>query len=102
MALHLRTHPEPVEGCFGCKAASVSILGYIKPRESGWVARDKQKAWDSECDNYRAAVKEGIEPDATNRRSVELAREISDQSGVGYGTKQFKDYSTKRALEKVG
>lgn len=25
MALHHRTHPEPVEGCFGCKAAGIDF-----------------------------------------------------------------------------
>jgi hypothetical protein len=25
MALHTRTHPEPVDGCFGCKAIGVGV-----------------------------------------------------------------------------
>lgn len=25
MALHERTHPEPVDGCFGCKAIGVGV-----------------------------------------------------------------------------
>lgn len=101
MGLHQeRTHPTPVDGCFGCKVQEIDILGYVKPRESGWVSRDKQKAWDSECDNYRSAVKQGIEPDTTKRAGVELAKAISDKAGVGYGTPEFKQYSVNRALEK--
>jgi hypothetical protein len=31
MALHLRTHPTPVDGCFGCKALSVSVGFHFIP-----------------------------------------------------------------------
>lgn len=85
MTLHQkRRHPEYVEGCFGCKASQVSILGYDKPRESGHVDQTTQKRWDKGLENYAAARKQGVQPAGTNPRLVEQAMQISDRRGTAF------------------
>lgn len=48
-----------------------------------------QKKWDKELDSYRAARKEGIQPDGTKQDKIDEARRLSDKAGAGYG----KDFS---------
>lgn len=74
MSLHReRTHFEFVEGCFGCKAASIQ-----------WVSLDahaKNKANDRELDAYRSARKQGIQPKSTKMRDIKNAVRASDSIG---------------------
>lgn len=44
-----------------------------------------QKKWDSELSAYRAARRQGIQPDGTTRRKVEQAVKASDLAGAAYG-----------------
>lgn len=37
--LHLKRHPEPVEGCFGCKAIGLRL---VVPRSMSWKNLDLQ------------------------------------------------------------
>lgn len=99
MTIHQRTHPEFVPGCYGCKIASVSTYGCYPTRGQG-VDATKQKRWDAECDAYRDAVKNGIEPDGTTKPKVEFAKAMSDHAGVGYGTPEFKKKLATDALER--
>ena len=39
--------------------------------------REAQKSWDSELNLYESAVKQGIQPESTNRKDVEAAIEAS-------------------------
>lgn len=74
MSLHReRTHLEFVEGCFGCKAASIQ-----------WASLDaqtKNKANDRELDAYRSARKQGIQPKSTKMRDITNAVRASDSLG---------------------
>lgn len=100
MTLHQRrTHPEPVPGCYACKIGTVSTYGCYPTRGMG-VDASRQKAWDAECDSYRDAVKQGIEPDGTTKSKVEMAKAMSDHTGVAYGTPAFKEKLIKDTLER--
>lgn len=45
-----------------------------------------QKKWDKELDLYRSARKQGIQPDGTSTKKIRKALEISDKTGVAYGS----------------
>jgi hypothetical protein len=44
-----------------------------------------QKNWDRELDAYKAARRQGIQPDGTSARKIEQAVRLSDQAGAAYG-----------------
>lgn len=44
----------------------------------------RQKKWDRELDNYRAARAEGMQPEGTAAKDVEHARRVSDQIGAPF------------------
>ena len=44
-----------------------------------------QKKWDKELADYRAARRQGIQPDGTKARHIEEAVRLSDQAGAAYG-----------------
>jgi len=50
---------------------------------NGWDFT-KQKRWDQELSDYRTAVKQGIEPDGCDRRSIDKAVKASDAAGAAY------------------
>ena len=74
MSLHRHiTHPEFVEGCFGCKASTLQ-----------WVsvdAQNKNRANDRELDAYRSARKQGIQPRSTKMKDINLAVRASEEVG---------------------
>jgi hypothetical protein len=85
MSLHReRTHPEYVEGCFGCKAGSIQMAtGDANGNmvASGWTA----KKWDGELKAYRDARAQGIQPDGTSMAKIRKAVDASEKTGVAYG-----------------
>lgn len=94
MTLHqFRTHPEYVEGCFGCKVAYVGHMGCTPTRSigAGRSDRDLQKKWDKELDLYRSARKQGIQPASTGTRDIRRAIDASNTVGAAYdaGTRTF-------------
>ena len=44
------------------------------------------KKWDSELALYRTAREQGIQPDGTSTAKVRKALDISDKTGVAYGS----------------
>ncbi|MFF3363581.1 hypothetical protein [Streptomyces misionensis] len=45
----------------------------------------EQKRWDAELDLYRAARRQGIQPDGTTKDKVMAAIESSNAAGAAYG-----------------
>lgn len=45
----------------------------------------RQKKWDAELSAYRAARRQGIQPDGTTKAKVEDAVRRSDAAGAAYG-----------------
>jgi hypothetical protein len=44
-----------------------------------------QKRWDKELSDYRAARRQGIQPDGTTKAKIEQAVRLSDAAGAAYG-----------------
>lgn len=82
MGLHLRTHPEPVEGCFGCKVMNIRI---------GQVDATVQRQWDNDLAHYKDARRQGVQPMGTSRKQVDQAMMISERVGKAFqaGSKTF-------------
>lgn len=81
MNLHrTRTHPEYVEGCFGCKVSTLKI-GYCG---QGGLDYTRQQKWDAELDLYASAVKQGIQPETTKTRGIQAALDWSENTGTAY------------------
>jgi hypothetical protein len=81
MNLHKRqTHPEFVEGCFGCKAATLEMgVGDANTK----VAMSTSK-WDAELKAYKDARAQGIQPSGTSMAKVQEAVRISDKVGKAF------------------
>jgi hypothetical protein len=76
-----KTQDHPSYGaCLRSKGLAVTGLESTNPSFS----RDRSKAWDSELDLYESAVKQGIQPETTERRDIEFALEKSQQTGTAF------------------
>lgn len=80
MNLHRKTHPEYVEGCFGCKVSTLKV-GYCG---QGNQDLTRQKKWDAELDLYASAVNSGIQPESTKGPAVKAAIDWSNKNGTPY------------------
>lgn len=74
MSLHrVRTHPDYVEGCFGCKASTLQL------------ANGEIRAWahsqERELNDYRNARKYGIQPRTTKQADIDRAVRASEKLG---------------------
>jgi len=82
MSLHrIRTHPDYVEGCFGCKASTVDL----NSGEASSRLTMSAKKWDNELALYRTARSQGIQPDSTKTKDIRKAIDISNRTGIAYG-----------------
>lgn len=75
MTLHQeRTHPEYVEGCFGCKAATLNL------------ANTQVRAWahaqEKELNSYADARRQGVQPRSTKTADIKKAMRLSDKLGM--------------------
>jgi hypothetical protein len=81
MSLHQRTkHPEFVEGCFGCKIATLEL----GTGDAGRPDSMPQKKWNKELDAYAAARKQGIQPAGTSLKQVQKAVDDSNKVGKAF------------------
>ena len=73
MGLHQRqTHPEYVEGCFGCKIQLLEL-------STGDAARDiSDKKWVGELNAYKEARAQGIQPAGTTHKHIQQAYTASE------------------------
>ena len=82
MSLHReRTHPEFVEGCFGCKASTLDL----NPGEASSRLTMSAKKWDNELALYRSARAQGIQPSSTKTKDIRNAIDISNKTGRAFG-----------------
>jgi hypothetical protein len=81
MNLHqIQTHPEYIEGCFGCKVTTLEL-------GTGDATRDvSDKKWTSELQAYRDAKAQGMQPGGTSRAHVEAAYAASETLGKPYNS----------------
>ena len=73
MGLHQRqTHPEYVEGCFGCKIQLLEL-------STGDAKRDiSDKKWVGELNAYKEARAQGIQPAGTTHKHIQQAYTASE------------------------
>lgn len=77
MSLHReRTHPQFVEGCFGCKAATLNL--------SNMHIRAWAHSQEKELNSYAEARKQGVQPRSTKTADIKRAMRISDSTGKAY------------------
>lgn len=76
--------------CLQNKAAGKTYLASPSKGLDG----TRQKKWDSELAAYRAARKEGIQPDGTKKKQIDTAVRLSDKVGAAYG----RDFSKANPL----
>ena len=82
MSLHReRTHPDYIEGCFGCKASTVDL----NPGEASSRLTMSAKKWDNELALYRSARAQGIQPSSTKTKDIRNAIDISNKTGRAFG-----------------
>jgi len=75
---HWQHHPEPIDGCFGCKGLTLQM-------NSGDAKRDiSDKKWTSELQAYRDARAQGIQPAGTTMAHVQEAHRASEVLGKAY------------------
>jgi hypothetical protein len=82
MSLHSRTtHPEYVEGCFGCKVSTLEMgVGDANSKVSMSTTK-----WDAELKAYKDARAQGIQPSGTSMKQIQKAVDISNKTGKAYG-----------------
>jgi hypothetical protein len=81
MSLHRKTkHPEFVEGCFGCKIATLEL----GTGDAGRPESMSQKKWTKELDAYASARKQGIQPAGTSLKQVQKAVDDSNKVGKAF------------------
>lgn len=91
MNRHKKTHPEYVEGCFGCKAGTLRF---------GQVDATRQKKWDAELGEYASAVAQGIQPETTQSSGIRAAVDWSEKTGTPYSTEAKLEHDTNQVLER--
>ena len=81
MSLHRQqTHPEFVEGCFGCKVGTLAM----NTGEANSNLSVSAKKWDKELQAYRDARAQGIQPTGTSMAKIQEAVRISDKVGKAF------------------
>jgi hypothetical protein len=98
---HWEHHPEPIDGCFGCKGLGLQM-------NTGDATRDiPDKKWNSELQAYRDARAQGIQPAGTTMRHVQEAHRASEVLGKAYDADTMpktKDINEKSAavMKEIG
>ena len=77
---HWEHHPEPVDGCFGCKGLSIQMnAGDADSRRSM-----PTKKFNAELDAYKEARAQGIQPNGTSMVKIQEAVKASEIMGRPY------------------
>jgi hypothetical protein len=85
MSLHkVQTHPEFVEGCFGCKVMTLELgTGDANSR----AVLPKRK-WEGELARYKQARSQGIQPAGTTMDKIIAAEKASENLGRAYNAEK--------------
>ncbi len=78
---HWEFHPEPKEGCFGCKGLSLNM----NAGDANSNLSMSTRKWDKELKAYKDARAQGIQPAGTTMKKVQEAVRISNETGKAYG-----------------
>ena len=81
MNLHQKQkHPEPVEGCFGCKIGTLQLS--VGSARSEGVPSAKEH--DKELGSYFDATRQGIDPISTKQKDIDAAVRLSNDMGTAF------------------
>lgn len=98
MSLHqIRTHPEPLAGCFGCHIGDGPSIAYCG---IGGGDATRQKKWDTELAAYRDAKAQGVQPETTRSKDIGAAMRWSEKNGVAYSAEVKQEATWNKALER--
>ena len=104
MNLHqIQTHPEYVEGCFGCKVMTLELgTGDADSRR-----QRPQKAFNQELNAYSEARARGIQPGGTSMQKIREAEKASEVLGRPYNSNTMPDAnkvnkSTVAVMKEIG
>ena len=98
---HWEHHPEPIDGCFGCKGLGLQM-------NAGDAKRDiPDKKWNAELNAYREARSQGIQPAGTTMKHIRDAHKASEVLGTAYNADTMpktKDITSKSAalMKEIG
>ncbi len=90
MSLHrIKTHPEYVDDCFGCKVGELQLTVGVANHKGIPTA----KQHDKELGDYYSAVRQGIEPRSTKQVDIDAAVRLSNDAGKAFdgSTMTFKE-----------
>jgi hypothetical protein len=66
MALHQRTHPQHVDGCYACKLTAVNIAPSVMSSSRGGAraaqVKATEKQWDKDMAAYKRMRDDGLQP----------------------------------------
>lgn len=100
-----RTHPEPVEGCFGCKAAGFHVAPSATPSRRGGeeAARinAREERWQRDMPAYKELRKQGLQPPKIDG-SADLANKAAVAEHVNTGLTHIKPKSFERFESQFG
>jgi hypothetical protein len=71
---HMETHPEPVDGCYGCKIMNVNFGTMAGGTRSMSRRKDFEVQTKKDLDAYANARRAGEQPDASTVKGVRRAR----------------------------
>lgn len=64
--LHRRTHPVPVDDCFGCRVLSVAVAPSATPSRRGGAEAQrinaKERQWQRDMGAYKEMRRQGLQP----------------------------------------
>jgi len=91
MSLHQeQTHPQFVEGCFGCKVMTLELgTGDANSR----AVMPKRK-WEGELKRYKEARRQGIQPAGTTMDKIIAAEKASENLGRAYNAEKDPNAKT--------
>ena len=91
MNLHqIQSHPEFVEGCFGCKITTLELgTGDANSR----AVMPKRK-WEGELARYKQARSQGIQPAGTTMDKILAAEKASENLGRAYNAEKDPNAKT--------
>lgn len=85
---HQETHPNlDVDGCFGCKIASVAVSSAATPnrRRDSHGINEKEKRWHKDMDAYKRLRNDGLQPrkiDGSARVEAKADYKIQVETGI--------------------
>lgn len=82
---HREVHPTDVEGCFGCKVASIQVAPSALGSTQAIVSRQRDDALDKDLDAYKRLRKNGLQPKAIDGSAALEKSDIRSQFDIDLG-----------------